>query len=156
MTGQVKQTEPTVPLKYIRVFDIEQANKHYREEGYTIKEPLITIRQEDMSGRIVTDISYLMSLQEPSKYDDVTMFKKLSITFDETQVPEGWTIIHHTSKEMILVKKRVEAEEPTPNLDPRVWKELVNMEEETDVEGGEPDTIITEGNGFGEEPCRQR
>ena len=76
----------------------------------------------------------------------------------DAYLADGWIVADSWSKLVRMVKRRVEAEEPIPNLDPGVWEELVNMEEETetDIEGGEPDTIITEGNGFGEEPCRQR
>ena len=135
MNDQVNKTEPTAPLKYVRTHSIEACNKRYREEGYKVHSVIVNHDQiGDQNPR--SNISYLMSLQEPSKYDDVAIFKKLPITFDETLVPDGWKIIHHTSKEMILVKKRVEAEEPVPNIDPGVWEELINMsEEDKAVEG---------------------
>ena len=103
MNEQVKQTEPTEPLKYVRTYSIEGCNKRY-EEGYRVHSVITTLRQEDVSGRFMTDISYLMSFQEQNKYDDIDKFKKLIITEQEQTVPQGWRVIHHTSKELIAVK----------------------------------------------------
>ena len=108
MNEQVNQPEPTAPLKYIRTHSIEACNNRHAD-GYKVHSVIVTHDQiGDQNPR--SNISYLMSLQESGKYDDVTLFKKLPITFDETPVPDGWKIIHHTSKEMILVKKHVEDE----------------------------------------------
>jgi len=89
--------------KYIRVFNLEKANEKY-DEGYRVHTPIVTITQEDVSARVVSDISYLMSLSEPTKYDDIEKYKKLPITEQEGTVPENWRVIHHTSKELIVVK----------------------------------------------------
>ena len=134
MTGQVKQTEPTAPLKYIRVFDIEQANRRYREEDYKVHSVITTIRQEDLSGRIMTDISYLMSLSSEKTYDNITNLIDITPDQVDAYLADGWIVADSWSKLVRMVKKRVEA----------------------NAEGGEPDTIPVEGNGFGEEPCRQR
>jgi len=90
--------------KYREVFDMKRVNALYLE-GYSHKETIVETYSDDKTGRIVTKKSYMMSLQEPSKYDDMLAFKKMPITFEEQPVPEGWKGIHHTSKEMIL--KRV-------------------------------------------------
>ena len=132
--GLEKQTEPTVPLKYIRVFDIEQANRRYREEDYKVHSVITTIRQEDLSSRIMTDISYLMSLSSEKTYDNITNLIDITPDQVDAYLADGWIVADSWSKLVRMVKKRVEA----------------------NAEGGEPDTIPVEGNGFGEEPCRQR
>ena len=90
--------------KYREVFDMKRVNELHAL-GYSHKETIVETYSDDKSGHIVTKKSYMMSLQEPSKYDDMLAFKKIPITFEETPVPMGWKAIHHTSKEMIL--KRV-------------------------------------------------
>jgi len=47
----------------------------------------------------------VLSQRSEGKYDDITSFKKAPILEQEQTVPDGWEIIHHTSKEMILVKR---------------------------------------------------
>ena len=47
----------------------------------------------------------VLSQRSEGKYDDITSFKKAPILEQEQTVPDGWDIIHHTSKEMILVKR---------------------------------------------------
>ena len=47
----------------------------------------------------------VLSQRSEGKYDDITSFKKAPILEQEQPVPDGWDIIHHTSKEMILVKR---------------------------------------------------
>ena len=46
-----------------------------------------------------------MSLREDNKYDNIEKYKKLEITYEEQTIPAGWQVIHHTSKELIVVKK---------------------------------------------------
>jgi len=90
--------------KYREVFDMLRVNELV-EEGYKLHTVTPRTYSDDASNKIKTDCVYMMSLQEPSKYDDMLAFKKIPITVEETPVPEGWKAIHHTSKEMIL--KRV-------------------------------------------------
>jgi len=123
-----------VPQKYVRVFSIEQANQRYREEDYKVHSVITTIRQEDLSGRIMADISYLMSLSSEKIYDGITNLLDVPPEEVDTYQADGWIVADSWSKLVRVVKKRVE----------------------DNAEGGEPDTILVEGNGFGEEPCRQR
>ena len=89
--------------KYILVTDMLRVNELY-QDGYRCHTHTVHTYHDDMSGRIMSKDQFLMSLQEPSKYDDMTAFKKMPITFEEQPVPQGWKGIHHTSKEMILKK----------------------------------------------------
>ena len=89
--------------KYIKVTTLQRANE--LSDDYTLRETVIYSYSDDMSGRIKTDVEYLLSLREESKYDNVEAFKRMPITDDWTDVPEGVEIIHHTSKEMIVTKK---------------------------------------------------
>ena len=79
--------------KYIRVFDIEACNKRY-EEGYKVHSVITTIRQEDLSGRTVTDLSYLMALPDSTDYSNVVEVR--DAPQDEANhllsLGEGWTI----------------------------------------------------------------
>jgi len=89
-------------LKYKTTGKLSVVNELY-EKGYRLHTVLPVISEYGNTW----GYQYILSLSEPSKYDDVTKFKKINITFEEQEVPEGWEIIHHTSKEMILVKKLV-------------------------------------------------
>lgn len=89
--------------KYIRVFDLEKANLKY-EEGYKIHSPIVT-EYRIGDGNPQTQISYLMGLSEPSKYDDIEKYRRFPITEQEQTLPKGWCVLHHTSKELIGVKK---------------------------------------------------
>jgi len=94
--------------KYVKVSNLVEANKLV-EEGYSLRCPIVYTYHSSTTGRIETDVEYLMSLREDGKYDNVEKFRKVPITAEEQGVPDGWEIIHHTSKEMILVKRREEA-----------------------------------------------
>ena len=89
--------------KYIEVFNILRVNE-LEEKGYRLHTKLPRLYVDDASGRIMTDYVYTMSLQEPSKYDDMVAFKKMPITYEEQPIPVGWKAIHHTAKEIVLKK----------------------------------------------------
>ena len=89
--------------KYILVYDIPRVNELYTQ-GYTLKFHTVHTWTDDHSRSIMSKDQYLMSLSMPSKYDDIVAFKKAPITEDWQDVPDGVKIIHHTSKEMVLVK----------------------------------------------------
>ena len=90
--------------KYREVFDMKRVNELY-DLGYSLKET-VTETYTNENGSIVTKKSLIMSLQEPSKYDDIGAFKKTPITDEWTPIEPGVRVIHNTSKEMILVKDR--------------------------------------------------
>jgi len=92
--------------KYIKVASLQDANE--KAELYSLRESIVYTYAEDQTGRIKTDVEYLMSLREESKYDNVEKFKKVDLAYEEQEVSEGWIMIHHTSKEVVLVKKNVE------------------------------------------------
>jgi len=46
-----------------------------------------------------------LGLRESSKYDDIDKYRSFPITGEEQTLPDGWLIIHHTSKELIGVTK---------------------------------------------------
>jgi len=96
--------------KYIKVASLEKANE--LSEEYSLRTPIVYTYQrmvEGVVGGVQTDVEYLMSLREESKYDNIEKHKKVQITFDEQPIPEGWEVIHHTSKELILVKRGEDA-----------------------------------------------
>lgn len=88
------------PLKYIGVNDIQLANALV-ENGYKLHS---AVPRSDRDGN--QWITYIMSLSDPSKYDDIDRFKKIPIESEEQTIPEGWRVIHHTSKELIIVKDK--------------------------------------------------
>lgn len=95
-----------VKPKYIKVKSLKEANDN--AELYSLREPIVYTYQREINGKvggIQTDVEYLMSLREESKYDNAEKFKKVDITYEEQDVPSGWEMIHHTSKEVILLKK---------------------------------------------------
>ena len=93
--------------KYILTDNIPRVNELY-QLGYRVHTVTVHTYREDMTGSIVSTDMYLMSLQEPSKYDDMVAFKKMPITYEEQPIPVGWKAIHHTAKEIVL-KKTCEA-----------------------------------------------
>jgi len=99
-------TEETLP-KYIKVTSLKDANE--KSELYSLREPIVYTYQrmiEGVVGGIQTDVEYLMSLREEGKYDNIEKYKRFPITDEEQTLPEGWTVIHHTSKELVGVKKQ--------------------------------------------------
>ena len=88
------------PLKYIIVDRIDLANDLV-EKGYKLH---TAIHRGSADG--VIWISYIMSLSEPSKYDDIEKYMKIPIEYEEQVIPEGWRVLHHTSKELIIVKDK--------------------------------------------------
>jgi len=90
--------------KYIHVYDMKRVNELYAE-GYSHKETVVEIESDDATGRIVSKVSYVVSLQEPNKYENIDKYKSFQITREEQTLPEGWQILHHTSKELIGVTK---------------------------------------------------
>ncbi len=94
--------------KYVQVYEVTRVNE-LSDDGYRLHTMTVEHSFKDGSTQLTAKPVYMMSLQDPSKYDDMLAFKKMPITFEEQAVPEGWKAIHHTSKEMIL--KRV-----TPNV----------------------------------------
>jgi len=90
--------------KYIKVTTLQRANE--LSDDYTLRETVIYSYSDDMSGRIKTDVEYLLSLREESKYDDIEKYRSFPITGEEQTLPEGWQVIHHTSKELIGVTKQ--------------------------------------------------
>ncbi len=94
--------------KYILVDNIPRVNELYAE-GYRVHTAMIEHYNPDHATKLMARPMYLMSYQEPSKYDDMLAFKKIPITVEEQPIPEGWKAIHHTAKEMVL--KRVEPDE---------------------------------------------
>ena len=91
--------------KYIKVTTLQRANE--LSDDYTLRETVIYSYSDDMSGRIKTDVEYLLSLREESKYDDIEKYRSFPITGEEQTLPEGWQVIHHTSKELIAITKKV-------------------------------------------------
>lgn len=47
----------------------------------------------------------VLSQRSDGKYDDIKAFKSIPITSEEQVMPEGWEVIHHTSKEFIVVNR---------------------------------------------------
>ena len=90
--------------KYRQVYDISRVNELY-EEGYRLHTVATETFQEDNTARMITRPFYLMSLQEPNKYENIDKYKSFQITREEQTLPEGWQILHHTSKELIGVTK---------------------------------------------------
>lgn len=93
-----------VKPKYIKVTSLKEANA--LSEDYTLREAIVYTYADDFSGRIKTDVEYLMSLREENKYDNIEKYRSFLITGEEQTLPEGWQIIHHTSKELIGVTKQ--------------------------------------------------
>lgn len=90
--------------KYIKVKNLKEANE--KADLYSLREPIVYQYSIDgVNGAFGTDVEYLMSLREETKYDNVEKFKKVEITTEEQEVPPGWGMIHHTSKEVVLVYK---------------------------------------------------
>ena len=46
-----------------------------------------------------------MGLRVEGKYDDIEKYRLFPITQQEQTLPDGWQIIHHTSKELVGVTK---------------------------------------------------
>ena len=85
---------------------LQKANE--LSEEYSLRTPIVYTYQrmvDGVVGGIQTDVEYLMGLREESKYDNVERFVKVPILEEEQEVPYGWSMIHHTSKEVVLVKK---------------------------------------------------
>ena len=89
--------------KYRQVDNIPRVNELY-EEGYRVHSVTPQISEYGHTNGHI----YLMSLQEPNKYDNIDKYKSFQITREEQTLPEGWTILHHTSKELIGVTKHGE------------------------------------------------
>jgi len=90
--------------KYIRVFDIEQANKRYGE-GYRVHSSIVRVFQEDLSGCIISDISYLMSLTSESKYDNISNLLDVSPEQVDEYLAKGYIVTDSWSKVVRMVKK---------------------------------------------------
>lgn len=88
------------PKKYLILYSITEVNEAV-EQGYRLH----TVFQQPPVPTRGLSATFIMSLQEPSKYDNVEKFMKVPITTYEQDVPDGWTIIHHTAKEMVLIEK---------------------------------------------------
>jgi len=101
--------------KYIKVSSLKDANE--LSDLYTLREAIVyTYTPDNSPGYTVTDVEYLMSLREDSKYDNIEKYRSFPITGEEQTLPDGWIIIHHTSKELIGVTKKqgdVDGAEPT-------------------------------------------
>jgi len=96
------------PRKYVTVIadSVSDANEYhleYTEKGYRLHTQNAVSYTVD--GVPYREIILTYSLQEDSKYDDIEKYMKVNITDEEQTIPEGWQVIHHTSKELILVKK---------------------------------------------------
>ena len=74
-------------------------------DGYRVHTFTSQYEESECQGIGYTRYIALMSLSEPTKYDDIEKYKKLPITEQEGTIPRGWKVIHHTSKEFIIVKK---------------------------------------------------
>lgn len=74
--------------------ELDEAINEYADEYYLAH----LIEKQDI-------LVAVLSQRSEGKYDDITSFKKAPILEQEQAVPEDWEIIHHTSKEMILVKR---------------------------------------------------
>ena len=92
-------SEETSLPKYAVTESVYDANELY-DVGYRLH-TVIPLSSED---GCTWGMYYIMSLREPTKYDNIDLFKKIEITYDEKKVPDGWRTIHHTSKELIVVK----------------------------------------------------
>lgn len=88
--------------KYVKVTTIYAANEIADE--YSLRTPIV-YTHTDEKGQVNTDVEYLMSLREPNKYDDIEKYMRIPITSEEQTLPEGWEVIHHTSKELVIVKR---------------------------------------------------
>ena len=85
--------------KYVTVDNMLRVNELY-EQGYKVHTHTVHTYHDDMSGRVMSKDQFLMSLQEPSKYDDMTAFKKMPILFEEQPVPKGWKAIRFPSSRL--------------------------------------------------------
>ena len=90
--------------KYLWVESLQEANE--LAEEYSIKDVVVQHYTYPGNGAITSEVSFIMSRREAGKYDDIEKYRKVPITEEEQTVPEGWEVIHHTSKELILVKRR--------------------------------------------------
>lgn len=115
-------------MKYIQVYDMERVNELYKD-GYRLHTVAVETYQEDRTARTVSKPVYMMSLQEPSKYLGVRWVMRMNLTHEKQEIPDGWKIIHHTAKEMVLVEK---GEDP-------LYKEL----REWIASDGELDSVIS-------------
>jgi len=91
--------------KYIRVFDIESCNDKHKE-GYTLHTVVTRISQEDMSGRIVTDLSYVMRLSSEKIYENITNLIDIPPNQVDAYLAKGWIVADSWSKLIRMVKKR--------------------------------------------------
>ena len=96
------------PRKYVTVsaestMDANEFHEEYVSNGYRLHTQNVVSNTVD--GVPYKEIILTYSLQEDSKYDDIEKYMKVNITDEEQTIPEGWSVIHHTSKELILVKK---------------------------------------------------
>ena len=103
MNEQVKQTEPTEPLKYVRTHSIEACNKRYAD-GYKVHSVIVTHDQiGDLYPR--SYISYLMSLSSEKTYDNITNLIDIPPDQVDAYLAEGWIVADSWSKLIRMVKK---------------------------------------------------
>jgi len=96
-----------VEKKYLWVTTLEEANR--LAEEYSIKEVVVKYIG-GVGNYYYPETHYLLSRRETGKYDDIERFKRVPISEEEQTVPEGWGVLHHTSKELILVKRGRESQ----------------------------------------------
>jgi len=92
------------PLKYIRVFNVEDVNKRYLE-GYSVHSTIVTITTDDVTRSIVSNISYLMSLSKEKAYDNITNLIDVEPSQVDEYLSNGYIVADSWSKTVRMVKK---------------------------------------------------
>ena len=96
-------SEETYP-KYIKVTSLQDANE--KSHLYSLREPIVYTYQDDFSGQVKTDVEYLLSLREPSKYEDITNLIDVEPSQVDEYLAKGYTVTDSWSKFIRMVKKR--------------------------------------------------
>ena len=92
------------PLKYIQIFNIEQANKRYLD-GYKVHSVIVTPEQiGDQNPR--SNISYIMSLSSEKAYDNITNLVDVTPSQVDEYLGNGYIVADSWSKVVRMVKKR--------------------------------------------------
>ena len=96
-------SEETYP-KYIKVTSLQDANE--KSHLYSLREPIVYTYQDDFSGQVKTDVEYLLSLREPSKYEDITNLIDVEPSQVDEYLAKGYIVTDSWSKFIRMVKKR--------------------------------------------------
>lgn len=115
--------------KYIKVKSLKEVNEN--AELYSLREPIVYQYSIDGgNGAFSTDVEYLMSLREENKYDNIDKYRSFPITSEEQTMPDGWQVLHHTSKELIGVTKK---QQPKLSVIREALIQIFNIAEDNDT-----------------------